>query len=85
MRKCFFVAINEHILDLTGNDEWDAARCDMIVDWAIDMRTKLRPVYVAKLGGDMEKMVRVWGRILLIAIFRMPNSLKSRKNHYQHF
>jgi len=41
---------------LAGCDDWEAARCDMIVDWSIDLLMKLRPAVTAMFGKDMEKM-----------------------------
>jgi len=41
---------------LTGVNDWEAARCDMIVDWVQDFTSKVRPIAVAFMSGDQNKV-----------------------------
>ncbi len=43
------------MLELTGNDDWEAACCDMLVDGLTDMFGKFMPWYMEK---DAEKKVK---------------------------
>ena len=48
---------------LAGRDDLESAMCDMIVDGAQDMLPKMRPIVIALMAHDADKLVSLGGSV----------------------